>query len=62
VLVFDDGTKLALNRTNVKTLIGAFGRDSDAWLGRDVELYGGQTHYQGKAFDSVLVRAAGGAK
>lgn len=58
LLTFDDGSKLGLNRTNVRTLMNAFGAESNDWLGKAVELYAGVLEYQGKQHDSVLINAA----
>jgi hypothetical protein len=55
-LTFDDGDKLSLNTTNVRTLARAFGRDDRDWLGKTVELYIGKTEYGGEEQDSILVR------
>ena len=58
VLEFEDtDDQLALNVTNVKTLIAVFGRNSDDWIGKEIELYLGETIYEGKPRESVLVRA-----
>ena len=56
VLVFEDGSRLSLNATNIKVLTKAYGPESDDWIGCEVELYAGKTQYQGKDQDSVLVR------
>lgn len=41
VATFRDGPKLSLNKTNVRTLIRAFGEDSSDWIDQLVELYAG---------------------
>ena len=56
VLKFEGGTCLSLNTTNVKTLVRAYGDNSADWIGTEVELYVGQTKYQGEYQDSILVR------
>ena len=39
-LEFDDEKKFSLGtKINVKILIGAFGRKTEAWIGREVELF-----------------------
>jgi len=54
-LTFDDGTQLSANKTNVTTLIKAYGVDSDDWLGMEVDLYLGETEYNNTKNESVLV-------
>jgi hypothetical protein len=56
VVSFDNGNKLTLNATNVKTLILDLGPDSRDWVGYVVECFAGETRYQGESKDSVLVR------
>ena len=53
---FESGSLLSLNKTNVRTLIKAYGEDSRDWIGCTIELYGGRTEYKGETHDSVLVR------
>jgi hypothetical protein len=58
ILIFDDGTRLSLNGTNVSTLICAFGTDdSNAWIGQRIELYAGTVRFNGNDKPAVLVRA-----
>jgi hypothetical protein len=54
---FQDGSILSLNATNMRILARAWGTETDAWTGKEVELYVGQTEFQGQKRDSVLVRA-----
>jgi hypothetical protein len=57
VLIFTDGRRLSLNKTNTTTLIKEFGTaDSTAWVNRQVELYVGPLAYNGTTSDAVLVR------
>jgi hypothetical protein len=56
ILEFESGDRLSLNATNSKTLVRAYGAESDDWIGMVVELFPGQTEFQGKPQDSVLVR------
>lgn len=56
VAKFDDGSQLSLNATNVKTLLKAYGPNSDDWIDMEVELYAGTTKYNGEDHASVLVR------
>ena len=57
VATFDDGRKLSLNGTNVRTLIGAFGPNDEDWIGQRIELYTGTLRYNGNDNPAVLVRA-----
>jgi hypothetical protein len=41
VAVFQDGSRASLNGTSVSALIGAFGKDAENWLGREVEVCSG---------------------
>ena len=57
VATFDDGSKLSLNGTNVSTLIRAFGKNDQDWIGQRIELYAGTLRYNGNDNPAVLVRA-----
>jgi hypothetical protein len=57
VATFDDGSKLSLNGTNVSTLIRAFGKNDEDWVGQKIELYAGTLRYNGVDNAAVLVRA-----
>jgi hypothetical protein len=56
VVTFTNGDRFSLNKTNVRTLIDAFGEDSRDWTGCEIEAYAGQINYQGQQTASVLVR------
>jgi hypothetical protein len=56
VATFDDGSKLSLNGTNVGTLIRAFGKNDQDWIGQRIELYTGTLRYNGNDNPAVLVR------
>lgn len=59
VVIFVGAKKsLVLNKTNASTLVSAFGDDTDAWVGRQVELFTVPVNFNGKTFDGVRVRAA----
>jgi hypothetical protein len=60
-ITFESGAKLSINATNNKTLMRAFGTDSDGWIGHVVELYLGEIDYQGKPQEAVLLRAVDGS-
>jgi hypothetical protein len=55
-LVFESGEVLGLNSTNNRTLIRAYGPNSDDWIGKEIELYLGEIEYQGSMQAAVLVR------
>jgi hypothetical protein len=38
-VVFETGETLSLNATNTRTLMRAYGSESDAWIGKEIELY-----------------------
>jgi hypothetical protein len=56
VLVFDDGTRLSLNRTNTRVLVRAYGNNSENWIGKEIELYLGRLEYDDKLNEAVLVK------
>jgi hypothetical protein len=56
VLLFKSGDQLTLNATNTKTLIRAYGDDSDRWVGHTIELYLGESKFEGETKPSVKVR------
>jgi hypothetical protein len=56
VATFESGDQLTLNRTNVRTLIEAFGEESGDWVGCIIELSIGAAKYNGDQIDSVVVK------
>ena len=52
---FDDGTRLGLNVTGMRTLARAWGIDTDAWIGKEVELSVGETDINGKMEEMIVV-------
>src|SRR5262245_2534981 len=56
VVTFDDGTCLSLNKTNVRFLIRAFGKDDQNWFDQDVELFQGTVNTKDGDRDSILIR------
>ena len=56
VLVFESGALLTLNKTNTRTLIHAYGKDPRNWIGLIVEVFAGETTFQGNTKKSVLIR------
>jgi hypothetical protein len=55
-LKFESGDSLSLNQTNLKTLVLAYGKDTDNWIDKDLELYGGETQFNGEVKQSVLIK------
>jgi len=55
-LVFESGNLLSVNATNNQILMRAYGRNSDDWAGKEVELYLGEIEFQGTPREAVLVR------
>jgi hypothetical protein len=57
VLEFDESDdELTLNVTNTKVLVAQYGKDGRDWVGKEIELYLGETEYKGQKHESVLVR------
>jgi hypothetical protein len=55
-LTLGNGRRFSLNATNTKVLVNAFGRNSNDYLGQQIELYAGTIKFKGENQDSVLVR------
>jgi hypothetical protein len=55
-LKFASGDLLSLNKTNARTLVRAYGWESNNWIGKTVELYGGETTFEKQAQHSVLIK------
>jgi hypothetical protein len=53
---FRNGSILSLNATNMRALASAWGTETDTWIGKEVELYIGETRFNNEARQSVLVR------
>jgi len=53
---FASGDMVSVNATNGRALMRAFGPQTGAWIGREVELYIGQLEYQGAVQDGVRIR------
>jgi hypothetical protein len=56
VLGFDDGTQLSLNATNNRVLVGAYGPESDNWIGKTIELRLGEVEFNGNVQKSIVVK------
>lgn len=64
---FPDGTKvvlmtnygkLVLNKTNLRALTDAYGRDTRAWIGHNVTMLRTQVEYAGRLVEGIRVRCA----
>ncbi len=55
-LVFESGEAFSVNSTNNRTLMRAYGSNSDEWVGKKVELALGQIKFQGELQDAVIVK------
>jgi hypothetical protein len=53
---FQSGAILTLNATNMRVLTNAYGIETNAWTGKEVELYIGKTSFNGQERESVLVK------
>ena len=55
-LYFESGNRLSLNATNLRTLIRLWGKDSQNYIDKIVELYIGDVQFEGKPQPTVLIR------
>lgn len=57
ILFFEEEEKgLVLNRTNINTIAGMYGDDTDDWEGKKITLFATQVDFQGKQVDAIRVR------
>jgi hypothetical protein len=56
VASLSDGSSLQLNITNTRKLINSWGSNSDAWIGREIEVSIGQVDFKGEPTDAIVVR------
>jgi hypothetical protein len=56
VATFASGDQFSINRTNVRTLIDAYGSDSRDWVGKTIELSIGPATFNGDPIESVVVK------
>jgi hypothetical protein len=52
----NDQRGLVLNKTNIRTLLPAFGDDTAAWVGKIIIIYRDETHMAGKRVPCLRVR------
>ena len=50
-----EGRGVVLNQTRLKTLIAAFGPQSDNWLGREIAILRGTTTFSGKHVPAIVI-------
>lgn len=61
VLSFSKGQKtLVLNSTNANSLGGAYGYDTDGWVGKTIELRPERVNFAGRMVDAIRVYPADG--
>ncbi len=57
VVHFQEDTRgLVLNKTNANTISDVYGRETDDWTGKKIELYPHTTEYQGRMVPCIRVR------
>lgn len=57
VLYFQGKEKgMVLNKTNGMTIAQAYGPDTDAWIGGDIEIFSAYVDFQGKQVEGLRVR------
>lgn len=54
-LFLESGDVLSLNSTNNKTLMKAYGKNSDQWIAKTIRLFLGEIEYQGAPHEAVIV-------
>ncbi len=60
VLSFNGTDKtLVLNKTNANTITTLYGRETDNWIGKDIDLYAAQVEFQGQIGPALRVRGVG---
>jgi len=47
---------LMLNKTNAFEIAAAYGEETDAWIGREIEVFPSTTMYQGRSTPCIRVR------
>src|SRR5262245_43532042 len=55
-LIFQDGSKLSLNKTNSRALSKAYGTEGDNWLNKEIELTAGEIDVGGKLKEVIVVK------
>src|SRR5262249_1588734 len=57
VLIFTDGSRLSLNKTNTETMITLFGDDDEDWVAQKIKLVRDHIAYNGVDSPAVSARA-----
>jgi hypothetical protein len=55
-VVFETGETLSLNTINARTLMRAYGPESDSWIGKEIELALGTIEFQNRPQEAVVVK------
>jgi hypothetical protein len=55
VVRLEDGRGIVLNQTRLRVLIGAFGPNAANWLGKQLIVRRGKTHFQGRSVAAVEI-------
>jgi hypothetical protein len=57
VVVFESGAAVALNKTNLVALADAFGNETDAWVGKELELTADPSvKHKGKTVGGIVIK------
>ncbi len=57
VVYFNGTTKgLVLNKTNANVINEMYGRETDNWIGKDIDIYPTRVEYAGRMVDGMRVR------
>jgi hypothetical protein len=56
VALLSDGSTVQLNVSNVRTFIRVWGKNSEDWLNREIELAIDQVDYRGEPTDTIVIR------
>ncbi len=47
---------LVVNKTNANRISASYGRETDDWIGKDIEVYPDQVEFQGRMVEAIRVR------
>ncbi len=47
---------LVVNKTNANRISAVYGRETDDWIGKDIEVYPDQVEFQGRMVEAIRVR------
>jgi hypothetical protein len=61
VASLSDGSTVQLNVSNTRTLIRVWGKNSEDWVGREIDLSIGQVDFRGEPTDSIVISPASAA-